>query len=365
MAQVTMKNLCKEYPGGVVALKDFSLTIDDGEFVVLVGPSGCGKSTTLNMLAGLEEITSGEIYIGDRLVNFLPPKDRDIGMVFQNYALLPNLNVYDNIGLGLTIRHMDKKEKDRRIREAAKLLELEDLLKRKPKQLSGGQRQRVAIGRCIVRNPKIFLFDEPLSNLDAKLRTQMRKELIKLHHELNTTILYVTHDQVEAMTMGDRIVVMKDGVAQQIGTPEEVYDAPANLFVATFIGSPSMNIMDASFDFDTSEPCVRLDGGGTVSLGDNLSAVSASRYKSGDKVFLGVRPEKMWPADKGEQPLYQSRITLVEPLGSEKYIYYAYKDRNITVHDDSDRNFSREEAGFCFKAEDMVLFDYQTEIAIR
>ena len=241
MAEVILKNIGKAYDNGYEAVKNVNIDIQDKEFVVLVGPSGCGKSTTLRMIAGLEEISSGEMYIGETLVNDVAPKDRDIAMVFQNYALYPHLSVYDNMAFALKLRKMPKAEIDAKVKEAAKILDLEKVLDRKPKALSGGQRQRVALGRAIVRNPKVFLMDEPLSNLDAKLRTAMRTEITKLHKKLGTTFIYVTHDQVEAMTMADRIVVMKDGVIQQIATPQEIYDNPNNMFVAGFIGSPQMN----------------------------------------------------------------------------------------------------------------------------
>jgi carbohydrate ABC transporter ATP-binding protein, CUT1 family (TC 3.A.1.1.-) len=243
MANITLKNIHKIYPGDVTAVKDFNLEVQDKEFIILVGPSGCGKSTTLRMIAGLEDISKGELYIGDKLVNNVPPKDRDIAMVFQSYALYPHMSVYKNMAFSLTLQKVDKSEIDKRVREAAKILDIEHLLERKPKALSGGQRQRVALGRAMVRNPKVFLLDEPLSNLDAKLRTAMRSEISKLHKRLGTTFIYVTHDQTEAMTMGDRIVVMKDGLVQQVDTPQNLYDYPVNLFVAGFIGSPQMNFL--------------------------------------------------------------------------------------------------------------------------
>ena len=246
MASISLQHIYKIYPGDVTAVKDFNLEIADKEFIILVGPSGCGKSTTLRMIAGLEEISKGELYIGDRLVNDVPPKDRDIAMVFQNYALYPHMTVYKNMAFGLELRKTPKDEIDKRVREAAKVLDIDHLLDRKPKALSGGQRQRVALGRAMVRNPAVFLLDEPLSNLDAKLRTSMRTEIIKLHQKLATTFIYVTHDQTEAMTMGDRIVVMKDGIVQQVDTPQNLYDFPCNMFVAGFIGSPQMNLLDAT-----------------------------------------------------------------------------------------------------------------------
>ena len=255
MASVTLKHIYKIYQGGVTAVSDFTLDIEDKEFIVLVGPSGCGKSTTLRMVAGLEEISEGELYIGDKLVNDVAPKDRDIAMVFQNYALYPHMTVYDNMAFGLKLRKTPKAEIDKRVREAAKILDIEHLLSRKPKALSGGQRQRVALGRAIVREPKVFLMDEPLSNLDAKLRVQMRTEITKLHHRLQTTFIYVTHDQTEAMTMGSRIVVMKDGFIQQVDTPQNLYDYPGNLFVAGFIGSPQMNFFTVKLDQDAATAC--------------------------------------------------------------------------------------------------------------
>jgi len=250
MARVSLMKLSKTYPNGFQAVKEVDLEIQDKEFIILVGPSGCGKSTTLRMIAGLEEISSGEIYIGDRLVNDVAPKDRDIAMVFQNYALYPHMSVYDNMAFGLKLRKKSKSEIDERVKEAARILGIENLLDRKPKELSGGQRQRVALGRAIVRNPRVFLMDEPLSNLDAKLRVQMRTELIKLHQKLNTTFIYVTHDQTEAMTMGTRIVVMKDGVVQQVADPQTIYQKPENMFVAGFIGSPQMNFLECTLEED-------------------------------------------------------------------------------------------------------------------
>ena len=246
MAGLTLKGIYKKYPGGVVAVSDVNLEIRDKEFIVLVGPSGCGKSTTLRMIAGLEEISEGELYIGDRLVNDIAPKDRDIAMVFQNYALYPHMTVFDNMAFGLKLRKVPKDEIERKVNEAAKILDLTHLLDRKPKAMSGGQRQRVALGRAIVRSPKVFLLDEPLSNLDAKLRAQMRTEISKIHKKLGTTFIYVTHDQTEAMTMGDRIVCMKDGFVQQIDTPQHLYENPVNKFVAGFLGSPQMNFIDAT-----------------------------------------------------------------------------------------------------------------------
>ena len=269
MASLSLKNVCKVYPNGFEAVKDFNLEIADKEFIIFVGPSGCGKSTTLRMIAGLEDISSGELKIGDRVVNDVEPKDRDIAMVFQNYALYPHMSVYDNMAFGLKLRKVPKDQIDKMVKEAAKILDLTPLLDRKPKALSGGQRQRVAMGRAIVRNPKVFLMDEPLSNLDAKLRVQMRVEISKLHQRLGTTIIYVTHDQTEAMTLGTRIVVMKDGVIQQVDTPQNLYEKPQNLFVAGFMGSPQMNFLDAKVKVSGSTASLEIAG---KSIPRNLSS---------------------------------------------------------------------------------------------
>ena len=315
MAQVLMKDLNKKYDE-VHAVKDVNLHIRDKEFIVLVGPSGCGKTTTLRMLAGLEEITAGEIHIGERLVNDLPPKDRDIAMVFQNYALYPHMTVYDNMAFGLKMRKFPKAEIEKRVRDAAEILGIHELLKRKPRQLSGGQRQRVAVGRAIVRHPQVFLFDEPLSNLDAKLRVQMRVELKKLHNRLETTAVYVTHDQVEAMTLGDRVVVMKDGWIQQVGEPLELYARPANKFVAGFIGSPAMNFADVTIN----------DGGGAVTaeaqglrLQVPAAKAAALRAYKGQTVAFGVRPEDVHMATGSDAAglTFDATVEVVEPLGSE------------------------------------------------
>jgi len=315
MAQVLMKDLNKKYDE-VHAVKDVNLHIRDKEFVVLVGPSGCGKSTTLRMVAGLEEITAGEISIGDRIVNDLPPKDRDIAMVFQNYALYPHMTVYDNMAFGLKMRKFPKAEIIQRVQDAAEILGIQELLKRKPRQLSGGQRQRVAVGRAIVRHPQVFLFDEPLSNLDAKLRVQMRVELKRLHDRLETTVIYVTHDQVEAMTLGDRVVVMKDGWIQQVGEPLGLYGKPANKFVAGFIGSPAMNFMDvtiaeANGSLWAESPGIRI----------KVPAHHADRLRpyKGQHIALGVRPEDLRVATGADSSdlAFDAVVEVVEPLGSE------------------------------------------------
>src|SRR5467141_620835 len=315
MAQVVLKDLNKKYDE-VHAVKDVNLTIRDTEFMVFGGPSGCGKTTTLRMVAGLEEITSGEISIGDRVVNDLPPKDRDIAMVFQNYALYPHMTVYDNMAFGLKMRKFPKAEIAKRVGDAAEILGIQELLKRKPRQLSGGQRQRVAVGRAIVRHPQVFLFDEPLSNLDAKLRVQMRVELKRLHERLETTAIYVTHDQVEAMTLGDRVVVMKDGWIQQVGEPLEIYGKPANRFVAGFIGSPSMNFVDVTVADASGALWVETQG-----LRVKVPPTHTSRlvpYK-GQQVTLGVRPEDLQLASESDpsEYVFDAVVDVVEPLGSE------------------------------------------------
>ena len=290
MASLSLEHVTKVYPNGFEAVKDFNLEIQDKEFIIFVGPSGCGKSTTLRMIAGLEDISSGTLKIGDRVVNDVEPKDRDIAMVFQNYALYPHMTVYDNMAFGLKLRKVPKAEIDKMVREAAKILDLEKLLDRKPKALSGGQRQRVAMGRAIVRNPKVFLMDEPLSNLDAKLRVQMRTEIAKLHQRLGTTIIYVTHDQTEAMTLGTRIVVMKDGVVQQVDTPQNLYDKPGNLFVAGFMGSPQMNFLDAEVSIKGDEAFLKIDNKEIQLPPAKAKKLIDGKY-DGKTVTFGIRPE--------------------------------------------------------------------------
>lgn len=287
MADVKLKNIVKKYPNGFVAVKNFNLEIKDKEFIIFVGPSGCGKSTTLRMIAGLEDISNGELYIDDKLCNTVSPKDRDIAMVFQNYALYPHMTVYDNMAFALKLRKVPKDEIDKKVREAAKILDLEHLLDRKPKALSGGQRQRVAMGRAIVRSPKVFLMDEPLSNLDAKLRVQMRSEISKLHHKLQTTFIYVTHDQTEAMTLGTRIVVLKDGIIQQVDTPQNLYNAPDNLFVAGFIGSPQMNFIDATISKDDKGVYTNFDEYSFKLPESKAKALTEGGYV-GKTVILGI-----------------------------------------------------------------------------
>ncbi len=324
MAEIFFDNICKTFPGGVEAVKDFTLTIHDKEFMVFVGPSGCGKSTTLRMVAGLEEITDGTIRIGDKIVNDVPPKDRDIAMVFQNYALYPHMTVYQNMAFALKLRKYPKQERDKRVHDAAKILGIEELLERRPKALSGGQRQRVAVGRAIVRHPAAFLFDEPLSNLDAKLRVEMRAELKRLHATLETTTIYVTHDQEEAMTLGNRIVVMKDGVIQQCGAPLEVYNSPTNRFVAGFVGTPPMNFFAGSLTGDDGD--LWFDEG---SFRIRLEKQQADHLGSwtGRDMICGVRPEAMGLVGDGRfagrDNTITVRVNVIEPFGESMDIYVA------------------------------------------
>ncbi len=340
MAEVLLQDVTKVYPGGVEAVKQMNLDIHDEEFIVLVGPSGCGKSTTLRMVAGLEEITGGTINIGERVVNDVPPKDRDIAMVFQNYALYPHMTVYKNMAFALKLRKFPKAEIDKRVREAAKILGISELLERKPKALSGGQRQRVAVGRAIVRQPKAFLFDEPLSNLDAKLRVEMRAELKRLHRTLQTTTIYVTHDQEEAMTLGDRIVVMKDGVVQHCGSPLEVYDTPANRFVAGFVGTPPMNFFHGKLTGDNGTVYFE-DGAMRIRLLDAQAEKLASHV--GEDVVFGVRPEAMARFNegryRGEGNEFDAMVNVIEPLG-EKMDIFTSTDTNphIVARIDADRD---------------------------
>lgn len=330
MAKVVLKKVTKKYDGvSEYTIKETDLEIKNQEFMVLVGPSGCGKSTTLRMIAGLEEITSGEILIGEEIVNDKPPKDRDIAMVFQNYALYPHMNVYDNMAFGLKLRGENKEEINKRVENAARILGLEELLSRRPKQLSGGQRQRVAVGRAIVREPKVFLFDEPLSNLDAKLRVQMRAEIIKLHKTLNKTIIYVTHDQVEAMTMGDRILIYNAGYVQQVDSPQQVYDHPSNKFVAGFIGSPSMNFLKGKVIDETT-----IDSEGSTLKFDKSKADMIKSY-IGQEVWFGIRPENIY---LGQEELkskdilaakFNAKVEVIEPMGFEAYISLKTKEHSL------------------------------------
>ncbi|MGH2570939.1 MAG: ABC transporter ATP-binding protein [bacterium] len=359
MAQVVLKELNKKYDE-VHAVKDVNLTIRDKEFMVLVGPSGCGKTTTLRMVAGLEEITAGEIVIGDRVVNDLPPKDRDIAMVFQNYALYPHMTVYDNMAFGLKMRKYPKPEIDRRVREAAAVLGLSEFLARKPKALSGGQRQRVAVGRAIVRKPKVFLFDEPLSNLDARLRVQMRTEISRLHQELGATMLYVTHDQVEAMTMGTRITIMRDGDIQQIDGPLTLYREPKNRFVAEFIGSPAMNLFDGSLRSESSG-AVFDAGTFSVALGRRQDVAAFPR-----RLALGVRPENLALAEAGGDGVLDAVIELVEPLGSEIYLHGRTGDERVVARVGPDHPVRvGDRVRFAMDLERIHFFDGESGVALR
>jgi len=368
MANLSLRNICKVYPNGFEAVKDFNLEIADQEFIIFVGPSGCGKSTTLRMIAGLEDISSGELRIGDRIVNDVEPKDRDIAMVFQNYALYPHMSVYDNMAFGLKLRKVPKDEIDKMVKEAAQILDLTPLLDRKPKALSGGQRQRVAMGRAIVRNPKVFLMDEPLSNLDAKLRVQMRIEIAKLHMRLGTTFVYVTHDQTEAMTLGTRIVVMKDGLIQQVDSPQNLYDKPNNLFVAGFMGSPQMNFIDAVVSVK----------GDVASLDFNNHSIPLPPAKSkklidgkyeGKTVTFGIRPEDVYDSEMmveaSPQSVFESTIRVYELLGAEVYLYFDLEEFAMTARVDS-RTTARpgDVVKFAMDIEKIHVFDKETEQVI-
>ena len=332
MAQVVLQGVTKDYPGNVRALDGFNLTIPDGEFLVLVGPSGCGKSTTLRMIAGLEEITEGSVTIGDRIVNDVAPRDRDIAMVFQNYALYPHMTVFKNMAFGLKLRKVKRKEIKERVEAVAKTLGLSDLLQRKPRALSGGERQRVALGRAIIRNPQVFLFDEPLSNLDAQLRVQMRAEIGRLHNRLKTTMIYVTHDQVEAMTMGDRIVVMLDGVIQQVATPTELYAKPVNKFVARFIGSPPINLLEGTIKEMDDERYFTGPDGIRLTFPEEISSVLDNHI---DKtVTLGIRPESLSHPKAGDREGVSSmrgNVEIVEPLGAETYVHLSVGETMISA----------------------------------
>ncbi|MBE6782024.1 MAG: sn-glycerol-3-phosphate ABC transporter ATP-binding protein UgpC [Ruminococcaceae bacterium] len=344
MASLSLRNVYKKYPGGVVAVSDFNLEIKDKEFIILVGPSGCGKSTTLRMVAGLEEISEGEILIGDRVVNDVAPKDRDIAMVFQNYALYPHMTVFDNMAFGLKLRKTPKDEIKRRVEEAARILDISHLLERKPKALSGGQRQRVALGRAIVREPKVFLLDEPLSNLDAKLRAQMRTEISKLHLKLGTTFIYVTHDQTEAMTMGTRIVVMKDGFIQQVDTPQNLYLYPGNLFVAGFIGSPQMNFIESKLlkegsdffvEFGTEDTKTRAGIKYKVKLPASKNKDGVLDGYVGKEVIMGIRPEDVHNEEdliaQFPEGIVEANVEVTELMGAETYLYMNCEEQTINA----------------------------------
>ncbi|MDR3090612.1 MAG: sn-glycerol-3-phosphate ABC transporter ATP-binding protein UgpC [Clostridiales bacterium] len=334
MASLKLKNIVKKYPNGFEAVSDFNLEIADKEFVIFVGPSGCGKSTTLRMVAGLEEISSGELYIGDRMVNDVPPKDRDIAMVFQNYALYPHMTLYDNMAFGLKLRKTPKEEIDRRVHEAAKVLNIDHLLDRRPKALSGGQRQRVAMGRAMVREPRVFLMDEPLSNLDAKLRVQMRKEISLLHKRLETTFIYVTHDQVEAMTLGTRIVVMKDGVIMQVDSPENLYYKPNNLFVAGFIGSPQMNFIESKILKKDDDVFIKF-ADYKILLPEKKARLIIDGGYEGKDVILGIRPEDIHDEpvfiSNSDDSIVDAKVEVKEMLGADVYLYLDVSGRSVTA----------------------------------
>ncbi len=368
MASISLRNIYKIYPGDVTAVRDFNLEVTDKEFIILVGPSGCGKSTTLRMIAGLEEISKGELHIGERLVNDVPPKDRDIAMVFQNYALYPHMTVFKNMAFGLELRKTPKDEIKRRVQEAAKILDIEHLLERKPKALSGGQRQRVALGRAMVRNPAVFLLDEPLSNLDAKLRASMRTQLIKLHQRLGTTFVYVTHDQTEAMTMGDRIVVMKDGLIQQVDTPQNLYDYPCNMFVAGFIGTPQMNFLDGTLLHENGQYSIQLPSGDTLSLPAEASGDALAAYV-GKTIKVGIRPEDIHDDDDflRENPgsLLKTSVEVSELMGSEVYLYLNYEGIQLTARvEPTTQSKTGASVHVGINTKKLHLFDAETEVSI-
>ncbi len=368
MASISLRHIDKTYPNGFQAVKDFNLEIEDKEFIIFVGPSGCGKSTTLRMIAGLEEITGGDLEIDGKRMNDEDPKDRDIAMVFQNYALYPHMTVYDNMAFGLKLRKVPKDEIDKLVRDAAKILDLEKLLDRKPKALSGGQRQRVAMGRAIVRQPKVFLMDEPLSNLDAKLRVQMRTEISRLHQRLGTTIIYVTHDQTEAMTLGTRIVVMKDGIVQQVDSPKTLYDHPTNLFVAGFIGSPQMNFMDVKL--------VQEGGELKMHVGDDVMLVPAEKAKilidkgyAGKDVIMGIRPEHIDDSQRALEEFPNSvidaEVKVYELLGSEVCLYFDYDGIQVTARVNPSTELRAGDKGrFALDLSKAHFFDKETELTI-
>jgi multiple sugar transport system ATP-binding protein len=371
MASLSIKNACKSF-GATAVLKGVSIEVESGEFLVLVGPSGCGKSTLLNLIAGLESISSGEIIIGDRVVNHISPKDRDIAMVFQNYALYPNMTVYKNISFGLETRRVPKQEIEATVNRVSSLLQIKDLLKRKPSQLSGGQRQRVAMGRAIARNPAVFLFDEPLSNLDAKLRVEMRTEIKLLHQRINTTIVYVTHDQIEAMTLADRIAIMKDGIVQQLDTPQQVYDNPANIFVAGFIGSPSMNFVNCSVISLAGKPAIELHTDSehpkTIPVSKNVCNLESYIHKT---VILGIRPEKIahgFPEQEKHPDMHELHclVRVKEPTGPDTLVFVRINDKEITcrVHPADAKN-PGETMTLMVDMSKAIFFDPETENRIR
>ena len=370
MANVSLRHVYKIYDGGVTAVTDFNLEIEDKEFIILVGPSGCGKSTTLRMVAGLEDISKGELWIGDKLCNDVAPKDRDIAMVFQNYALYPHMTVYDNMAFGLKLRKMPKEEIKRRVGEAARILGIEQYLDRKPKALSGGQRQRVALGRAIVRDPKVFLLDEPLSNLDAKLRANMRTEISKLYQKLGTTFIYVTHDQTEAMTMGTRIVVMKDGFIQQVDTPQHLYDLPCNEFVAGFIGSPQMNFMDATLVKEGGKFALKFDEY-TVFLPESKNKNGVLEPYVGKEVRFGIRPEHIHDEPEfiekceGKNGVINANVVVTELMGAEIYLYVNIGGTQFTARvEPTSTAKPGDYVDIAFDLERIHIFDKDTEMTI-
>ena len=368
MASLSLTNVCKVYPNGFEAVKDFNLEVEDQEFIIFVGPSGCGKSTTLRMIAGLEEISSGELKIDGRVVNDVEPKDRDIAMVFQNYALYPHMTVFDNMAFGLKLRKVPKDEIKKKVEEAAKILDLEKLLDRKPKALSGGQRQRVAMGRAIVRNPKVFLMDEPLSNLDAKLRVQMRSEIASLHNRLGATIIYVTHDQTEAMTLGTRIVVLKDGVIMQVDSPQKLYNEPNNLFVAGFIGSPQMNFIDAVCKVEGERVTLNFEKTSVVLPPAKAKKLIDGGY-NGKTVVMGIRPEDIGDSqieiEAHKDAVFETDVTGYELLGSEVLLYFNVAGTAMTAKVDS-RTTARmgDHITLAIDPEKIHCFDKETELTI-
>ena len=367
MASLSLQGIQKIYPNGFHAVKDFNLEIADKEFIIFVGPSGCGKSTTLRMIAGLEDISGGTFKIDGKVMNDVEPKDRDIAMVFQNYALYPHMTVYDNMAFGLKLRKVPKDEIDKKVREAAKILDLEKLLDRKPKALSGGQRQRVAMGRAIVRNPKVFLMDEPLSNLDAKLRVQMRIEISKLHENLGATIIYVTHDQTEAMTLGTRIVVMKDGVVQQVDTPQHLYEQPGNLFVAGFMGSPQMNFLDAVVRINGTAVTLEV-AGQSIPLPPAKAKKLIDGGYNGKTVVMGIRPEDVYDSEmfiETAKCVFSSTIKVYELLGAEVFLYFDLGEFPMTARVDPRSNARPgDTVRFAFDVEKIHVFDKETEQVI-
>lgn len=370
MSDVVLKNIKKVYEQNSVAVKNFNLEISDKEFVVLVGPSGCGKSTTLRMIAGLEDISEGDIFINGKRVNHINPKDRNIAMVFQNYALYPHMTVYDNLAFSLKLRKMNKKDIENKVMQTAEILDIKELLQRKPKALSGGQKQRVAIGRAIVREPQVFLMDEPLSNLDAKLRNQMRAEIMKLRKRIDTTFIYVTHDQTEAMTLGDRIVIMKDGIIQQIGTPQNVFNHPANMFVAGFIGTPQMNFFNARLELPDHHYYVAM-GNMRLPLSQDTNEKFKSRQQGIGNIIIGVRPEHIKVVPEGTPDAVKALVDVFEIMGSEVYLHTNFEEQSVIIRmqatEMAELNIKpgyQEEVNFILSNNLMHIFDAETKLSL-